>query len=114
MSPVSLRTAIPDIARKATRADMREFPRYDVSFMARVETNGRSLPVRVHEISESGIRIDKRAELAVGMPVVVVIEGLHPVSGSIVREHQKTIGVSFEPQRLKAEEVKRLVTAPAA
>jgi methyl-accepting chemotaxis protein len=110
----SLRVAIPDIARKATRADMRELPRYEVSFMTRIEARGGSLRVRVHDISESGIRVDKRTELAVGAPVVVVFEGLSPVSGRVVRAHQKTVGVSFEPQRLKTEEVRRLVTAPAA
>ena len=72
----SLRVGIPDIARKATRADMREFPRYDVDFTARVEVDGSSFVARVHDISESGIRIEKRPELAVGAPIVVTIDGL--------------------------------------
>ena len=110
----SLRVGIPDIARKATRADMRECPRYDVDFTARVEVNGKSLLARIRDISESGIRIEKRPELAVGAQIVVTIEGLHPVSGKIVRSHGRTVGVCFEPQRLKIDEVKRLVTALAA
>jgi methyl-accepting chemotaxis protein len=109
-----LRVGIPDIARKATRAEMREHPRYEVNLMARVEVAGRSYFARVHDISESGMRIDKRPEFAVGAPTVISVEGLPPVNGKIVRAHQTTLGVCFEPQRLKTEEVRRLVTAPAA
>jgi methyl-accepting chemotaxis protein len=110
----ALRTGIPEIARKATRADMREFTRYDVSFMAQVEVNGKILDVRIHDLSESGVRIEKRQELSVGAEIVVRIAGLHPVSGKIVRTHEKTLGCCFEPQRLKTEEVRRLITANAA
>lgn len=110
----SLRVGIPDIARKATRADMRECPRYDVELWADIEVNGRSLPVRVHDISESGVRLAKRPELTEGVPVTVTIPGLHPVSGKVVREHDTTVGCCFEPQRLKTEEIRRLIAAPAA
>jgi hypothetical protein len=82
--------------------------------MRRICSGGRSFVARIHDVSESGIRIGKRPEFAVGQHVVVTIEGVPPVSGKIVREHQKTVGISFEPQRLKTEEVRRLVTAPAA
>jgi methyl-accepting chemotaxis protein len=109
-----LRVGIPDIARKATRADMREFPRYDVNFTTRVETQGRSFAARVHDVSESGIRIEKRSELVLGAAVVVAVDGLPPIAGKVVREHQTTVGVCFEPQRLKIEEVRRLVAAHAA
>ena len=110
----SLRVGIPDIARKATRADMRECPRYDVNFPARIEVGGMTLVARVHDISESGVRIDRLPELTVGAQIVVYIEGLHPVGGKVVRSHGTTVGVCFEPQRLKTDEVRRLVTAPAA
>jgi hypothetical protein len=110
----SLRMGIPDIVCKATRADMREYPRYDVDFTASVEVSGRNLAVRVRDISESGLRLQKLPELEVGARVVVTIAGLHPVSGKVVRSHGSTVGVCFEPQRLKTEEVRRLVTAPAA
>jgi aerotaxis receptor len=110
----SLRVAIPDIARRATRAEMREFPRYEVDFKARVDVNGRSVVARVRDISESGIRIEKLPELTVGAPVVVTIEGFHPVNGRVLRAHEQTVGICFEPQRLKTDEVRRLITRKAA
>jgi methyl-accepting chemotaxis protein len=110
----SLRVGIPSIVRNATRADMRECMRYEVDISARVEVNGRSSLLRIQDISESGVRIEKRPELAVGVQIKVTFEGLHPVGGRVVRAHEKTVGVCFEPQRLKIEEVRRLVTAVAA
>ena len=110
----SLRVDIPNIVRKGTRADMRECMRYDVDMTALVEVNGRSFRARIHDISESGIRIEKRLELVVGAKMVVTFDGFHPVSGHVVRVHDDTVGACFEPQRLKIEEVRRLVTAVAA
>ncbi len=110
----SLRVGIPNIARKATRAEMREFPRFDVDFTARVEVNGRSIVARIHDISESGVRLEKLPEFTVGAQLMVTIEGLHPVSGKVVRIHQRTVGVSFETQRFKTDEIRRLVAAAAA
>jgi methyl-accepting chemotaxis protein len=110
----ALRVGIPDIARNATRADMRECPRYDVDMTARIEINGRNIVAHIHDISESGVRIAKMPQLAVGETVAVTFAGFHPVRGRIVRAHTETVGVCFEPQRLKTEEVRRLVTAAAA
>jgi len=110
----SLKVAIPDIARRATRAEMREFPRFEVDFTARLDVNGRSVVARIHDISESGVRIEKLPELAVGAPIVVTIDGLHPVSGRVLRAHDHTVGICFEPQRLKTDEVRRLITRKAA
>jgi methyl-accepting chemotaxis protein len=110
----ALRVEIPEIARAATRAELRECPRYDVDKTAEIEVKGRRVRARVHDISESGIRIDKRPDFAVGVPVVVTFAGFHPVSGKVVRTHETTVGICFEPQRLKIEEVRRLITAAAA
>jgi hypothetical protein len=110
----ALRVAIPDIAHRATRAEMREIPRFEVDFEARVEVRGRTLTARIHDISESGVRIEKLPELLVGTPFVLSIDGLDPVSGKVVRAHQQTVGACFEPQKLKSDEIRRLVTAAAA
>jgi methyl-accepting chemotaxis protein len=110
----SLRVAIPDIAHRATRAEMREIPRFEVDFQARVEVRGRTLTARIHDISESGVRIEKLPELLVGTPFVLNIDGLDPVSGKVVRAHEQTVGACFEPQKLKSDEIRRLVTAAAA
>jgi methyl-accepting chemotaxis protein len=110
----ALRVEVPEIARSATRAEMRECPRYDVDTIAQVDVNGHCVQARIHDISESGLRLAKRPEFAVGARVVVTFPGFQPVSGRVVREHQQTVGICFEPQRLKIEEVRRLVTAAAA
>jgi methyl-accepting chemotaxis protein len=110
----SLRSAIPDIARAATCADLREYPRYDIDARARVETDGRVYECRVFDISESGARIEVLPGLAVGSKLVVSFPGLHPVQGKIVRAADKSFGVCFEPQKLKTEEVRRLIVAAAA
>jgi methyl-accepting chemotaxis protein len=109
-----LRVGIPEIARNATRADMRECARYDVNTRATIEFNGRKQQVRVIDLSESGMRIAKLPDLAAGMPVIVTFAGFHPVNGKVVRAHRETFGICFEPQRLKTEEVRRLVVAAAA
>jgi hypothetical protein len=39
---------------------------------------------------------------------------VHPVAGKVVRAGEKSSGVRFEPQKLKTEEVRRLIVAAAA
>jgi methyl-accepting chemotaxis protein len=110
----SLRVALPDIAKKATRHELRQFLRYEVDFNARVDVNGRNVLARVHDVSETGIRIEKLPDLTLGVPVVITVDGLRPVAGKVVRIHERTVGVCFEPQRLKTDEVRRLITTKAA
>ena len=113
--PVNLRRiAIPDIARKATRAELREYPRYDIDARARVEFDGRSFDARVFDISESGALIENLPGLAVGTKLVLTLPALHPVAGKVVRAGEQSSGVCFEPQKLKTEEVRRLIVAAAA
>ncbi|MEA2904808.1 MAG: hypothetical protein QOI12_2195 [Alphaproteobacteria bacterium] len=109
-----LRTAIPDIARKATRADLREFPRYDIDARASVQVDGRSREVRIFDVSESGARIQILPGLTVGSRLALTLPGLHPVTGKVVRVDEGSFGVCFEPQKLKTEEVRRLIVAAAA
>jgi hypothetical protein len=45
---------------------------------------------------------------------VLTFHGLHPVAGKVVRVGEDSLGVCFEPQKLKMEEVRRLITAAAA
>jgi hypothetical protein len=109
-----LRGEIPGIVRKATRSDMREFPRYEIETSARVDVRGRSFEIRVFDISESGARLAMRPEFTIGVPLVLAFGGFHPVSGKIVRVADDSVGVCFEPQKLKLEEVRRLVVDAAA
>jgi methyl-accepting chemotaxis protein len=109
-----LGTEIPDIVRKALRADLREYPRYDINGRASLEVNGRYTSVRVFDVSEGGARIGKADGLAIGSRVLLAFPGLQPVHGTIVRANEDGFGICFEPQKLKTEEVRRLITAPAA
>jgi methyl-accepting chemotaxis protein len=109
-----LRVTIPDIARKATRADLRECPRYDVGASVNVEFAGREAVARVYDISETGARIESVPGLIVGTGLRLTFHGMHPVAGKVVREADDSLGICFEPQKLKTEEVRRLITAAAA
>jgi hypothetical protein len=109
-----LRREIPDIVRKALRADLREYPRYDIDAQAGVDADGRHFDVRVFDISEGGARIANVGELTVGTRLVLTLHGLNPVAGKVVRVAPDSLGVCFEPQKLKMEEVRRLIAAAAA
>jgi hypothetical protein len=52
--------------------------------------------------------------LAVGSKLVLHVPALHPISGKVVRVAEDSLGVCFEPQKLKTEEVRRLIVAAAA
>jgi hypothetical protein len=110
----TLRVALPDIARKAVRGDLREHPRYDIDVRARVEADGRASDARVYDISESGAKIEQLSWLAVGTRLSLTFHGLHPVGGKVVRADDNSFGICFEPQKLKTAEVRRLIVAPAA
>jgi hypothetical protein len=110
-----LRLTIPDIARRATHADLREYPRYNIDASATVEFAGRTVVATVYDISEAGARIENLPELAaVGTRLQMTFHGMHPVDGMVVRQGDDGVGICFEPQKLKTEEVRRLITAAAA
>ena len=103
----SLRSSIPDIARKATRADLRDYPRYDIDTRARIEADGRTTEARVFESvnpapgSKSYRPRGRRARC---------LEAARVASGR--RQGRPFgddgLGVSFEPQKLKTE-ARRLI-----
>jgi hypothetical protein len=102
---------IPDIVRKAVKADLREFPRYEVSLIARLEHNGEVADVAVRDISEGGARIEHARTLAVGAEVTLTFPGMKAIAGKIVRDGGDNCGVCFTPSRLRVEELRDLVTA---
>jgi methyl-accepting chemotaxis protein len=106
----SLCREIPDIVRKAVKADLREFPRYDVNFSARLECGGRTVEVAVHDVSQGGARIDAVERLGVGDQIALTLPGMNAIAGEIVRGGNQ-FGVSFTPARLRPEELRDLVTA---
>ena len=108
----SLCREIPDIVRQAVKADLREFPRYEVNFSARMEVNGTIADVCVHDVSEGGVRITAADHLAVGDEIALTFPGMKKIVGRIVRNGGDGCGVCFTPARLRPEELRDLVTAP--
>lgn len=102
---------IPDIVRKAVKADLREFPRYDVSLSAAVLRDEQRLDTVVYDISEGGARIGTVPGLTLGEPVSLMLPGLQPIAGEIVRDAGNSWGVCFKPSRLRLDELRDLVTA---
>ena len=76
---------IPEIVRKAVKADLREFPRYDVSLTARLDHGGRAVEVAVYDVSVGGARIGAVDGLAVGDQVALTFPGMKAIAGEIVR-----------------------------
>ena len=102
---------IPEIIRKAVKADLREFPRYDVNLTARLECRGRTTDIAVRDVSEGGVRISAADGMAVGDKIVIIFPGMRAIAGEVVRDAGDGFGVCFTPARLRLEELRDLVTA---
>lgn len=109
----SLCREIPDLVRRAVKADLREFPRYEVKLTARLESGENESDVAVHDVSQSGARIAAEHGLRLGDRITLNLPGVSPISGEIVRDGGDNLGVSFSPAGLRPEELRDLVTAPA-
>ena len=101
---------IPDIVRKAVNADLREFPRYEVKLIARLDRADQAIEVTVLDISESGVRIDAAENIAVGDQVALTFPGMKAITAEVVRETGDGFGLWFMPARLRLEELRDLVT----
>jgi len=108
----ALRQEIPELVRAAVKADLREFPRYQVSFAARLQRGDEVFDVVVQDISEGGARIEHTNRLAVGEAVSLTFPDTNTITGEIVRDGGDNLGVEFKPSRLRLEELRNLVTAP--
>jgi methyl-accepting chemotaxis protein len=108
-----VRGEIPTLVRRSVRADLREFPRYDVEVSAIVAVDSKRASVRVFDIGEGGARIEHLVWLALGDTVTLTFPGLHPVAGTIVRDGGDSYGVRFQPSNLKPEEVRHLIALAA-
>jgi len=102
---------IPDIVRKAVKADLGEFPRYEVNLTARLEYDGVVADVLVQDISAGGARIVVADNRSIGDHVALTFVGMKAIAGTIVRNGGDNLGVCFAPSRLRAEELRDLVTA---
>jgi methyl-accepting chemotaxis protein len=100
---------IPDLVRRAVKADLREFPRYEVMMSARLALDDETIDVGVEDISEGGARIDAGRKLAIGTEGTLTLPGMHSISGKIVRDGGDNYGICFMPSRLRPEELRDLV-----
>ncbi len=114
MSSRELCTTVPEIVRKAIKADLREFPRYEIDLTAVLEQNGRHAEARVYDVSEGGACIECIPGLAAGDKVTLSFKGMHSVAGEIVRDGSDRLGVCFTPAHLRLDELRELVTMSAA
>ncbi|HET7847848.1 MAG TPA: methyl-accepting chemotaxis protein [Pseudolabrys sp.] len=115
MASQALCAQIPGLVRMAVRADLREFPRYEVQLSAVLTIGERRSDIRIFDVSVSGARIERLSTLTIGSRVVLTFRGMNPLAGCIVRDAGDGWGLCFEPARLRAEELRDLVTAqPAA
>jgi methyl-accepting chemotaxis protein len=103
---------IPEIVRMAIRADLREFPRYEVNLTARLEFGDHAAAVAVHDVSQGGARIEAVEQLGVGDRITLTFPGMKPIAGQVVRAGQH-VGLCFTPVRLRLEELRDLVTKPS-
>ena len=108
-----LRRAIPDIACKATHADLRDYPRYEVATRAQLEVEGRELAVRVYDISKSGVCIERFRGLASARRWFFVFRACTRSTARSSARPTTASASRFEPQKLKTEEVRRLITVAA-
>ncbi len=102
---------IPDIVRMAVKADLREFPRYEVTLKAVLAFAGQNIETTVFDVSEGGARIATDIGFKVGDSVQITFKDMKPVIGQIVRDAGDSFGVCFSPARLRPEELRDLVTA---
>jgi len=108
---VSLCLDIPEIVRKAVKADLREFPRYAVQFAASMDSKGETAAVTVLDISEGGALVRGTEDLQAGDAVALTLPGTKAIAGTVVRNNGGMLGVCFTPSRLRPEELRDLVTA---
>jgi methyl-accepting chemotaxis protein len=113
MASQALRREIPEIVRKAIRADLREFPRYEVNLAARLQFGEQAADVSVYDISQGGARMDALHGLSIGDEVALTFASMNTITGQIVRHDDGKFGVCFAPARLRAEELRDLVTKPS-
>jgi methyl-accepting chemotaxis protein len=102
---------IPDIVQRAVKADLREFPRYEVKLIASLERDLGAVDVAVRDISEGGARIDAPRSLCVGEHVALTFPAMKRLTAEVVRSTRDSFGLCFTPARMPLEELRDLVTS---
>jgi len=103
---------IPEIVRKAVKADLREFPRYEVTLKAQLQRDEQIIEVTVLDISEGGARIQVVDDIAVGERLAVTFPGMKAIAAEVLRKSADGLGLCFTPACLRLEELRDLVTSP--
>jgi hypothetical protein len=68
-----------------SKAELREFPRYDVNLTARLQFGDYVTEVAVHDVSQGGVRVDAMGDLKVGDQITVTLPGTRAINGELVR-----------------------------
>ena len=106
---------IPDIVRKAVKADLREYPALRSQTSRALGTRRHLSPTFPFMTSAKAARASMSLDnLAVGDQVALTFPGMKAIAGTIVRNGGDSFGVSFTPSRLRPEELRDLVTAQEA
>jgi methyl-accepting chemotaxis protein len=107
-----LRQALVRVVRTSTAdADRREFVRHEINREGHIEIGGTSHRVLVRDLSERGALIAKAVQgAAPDTPVVLAIAGLPiKLNGVVVRLHQDTMSIKFNPSEEAANAVRVLI-----
>lgn len=80
---------------------------------AQIAYNGATFDAAVQDVSEGGARIVALRSLPGGAEIAVTFPGMKPIAAKVVRVDGRDCGICFAPSRLRAEELRDLVTAKA-
>lgn len=70
-------------------------PRIEVDRAAIVRIDGVASPARIRDISQSGVKLETKAALAINCDVVVTPDGLDPIAGVVRWRDDERIGIAF-------------------
>ncbi len=70
-------------------------PRVQVDRVASIRTGGQTHWVNVHDISQSGAKIETEETLEVGADIVVTLENFRPIVGVIRWQNEGSCGIAF-------------------
>ena len=70
-------------------------PRIEVDRAAVVRVDGVASPARIRDISQSGVKLETKAVLAMNCDVVVTPEGMDPIAGVVRWRDDERVGIAF-------------------
>ena len=99
---------------KATAAERRAFPRWQLDRPAIATIAGRNHPCRVADISGGGMALDLAIPCEIGGDIVVTLEDVRPLRGKVVHIGQRHVGVQFTMDAAEHSEALALIAQVVA